>query len=108
MAFLKGVARYGSISGMAAVLLVIGAIMMFWVWNDIAKNGIRTARMMVPGVFACGGLGIFLFIGLVQWRLAQKHERDDLWNWGLLWIAVGVVHKIYSFAAGFAVSRIYS
>ena len=97
-AFLNAAARHGSISAAFWVVwFVIGAITMFWVWKDIAKNGIRTAQMMVPGIFVCGSLGMALFIGLVQLCLTQNHGRDDLRNWAHLWVAVGVVANAISF-----------
>ena len=83
---------------LAWVLGISGClIMMFWVWQDIAKNGIRTVRMMVPGILAAAGWGPFVFIGLVLWCLAQNHQRGDLWGWGLVWIVVGVAATIGSY-----------
>ena len=82
------------------VLMGGGVVMMFWVWKDIAKNGIRLARMIVPGILASVGLGFFVVLGLVQWCLAKHHGRDELRNWSYLWVAVGVLHIIYSVGLG--------
>ena len=82
-----------------ALLALAGAALAFVVWNDIAKNGIRTARMIVPGILCAGALSIPIFVGLVQLCLAKNHGRRDLKTWGSIWIVLGLVIAALAFAA---------
>ena len=81
---------------------VFGVLMMVRVWRDIAEHGIRTARMMLPGIIACSTVGVLIFVGLVLWCLTEHHKPADLnrfrrvlWTWGgTLFVLLGLLYNI--------------
>ena len=72
-------------------------------WQRVAKDGIRVAQQVTPGILCAAGLGPLFLIGVVQLCLAKHHGCADLKAWGVLWIVLTGLLFSVAFIAGIVI-----